>query len=434
MTVQQLPGSFVVNLSRSVLWPTLGFVAMATIGLQQVVLAKMGGAGISVGEIFIVLTVALGTLSWAASRQWLWDRRLPVAMLAGLSALTLSWLLSEDKAIAFRFLVRYGLELGLLFVAVAMISKQQAVSRGMARGAVWFMVLNAVLAVGIVFAPEPTKIIAFNFNHPETLKYLPRISGTYEHPAILGSIAVMGGMLSVHAWRRRVIGHVEASIGVLSALIILTLGGSRNPWFALVSVAALAAFFIASAGNWKRSLVWIAALISAAVLIYAVHPLTQSRMDQSFAALVNLDWASLTSRRTNLWAGAIAAWLDHPWFGLGPGVFQYQLNDYVRVPMPTGEYHAHDLALAILSETGIVGLTAFGIASIAIFGPLVAAVRGSADSKWVAAWIVLLVSLQMFDFYFHSYGFMAFTICSLAFLYGEYVWPRRVEPLEKNAI
>ena len=66
--------------------------------------------------------------------------------------------------------------------------------------------------------------------------------------------------------------------------------------------------------------------------------------------------------RMDMWEAAIAMFLDHPLFGIGWGAFKHVYPVYNELIQEAGIviFHAHNMYLNMLAETGLVG-TFFGL-------------------------------------------------------------------------
>lgn len=68
--------------------------------------------------------------------------------------------------------------------------------------------------------------------------------------------------------------------------------------------------------------------------------------------------------RTVIWKAGMRAWRSHPFIGAGAGAFPDAVRPIIGIPgRPGHEYVAHNVALSVLVETGIVGFAIFGAAA-----------------------------------------------------------------------
>ncbi len=74
--------------------------------------------------------------------------------------------------------------------------------------------------------------------------------------------------------------------------------------------------------------------------------------------------------RLDLWGLTARMWLDHPWFGVGPGHFDVRFPEYRTERVQSRPYYAHNDYLNALADWGVVGglLLAGGMGSLAVGG------------------------------------------------------------------
>lgn len=224
------------------LWVALCLGIYLCLCLQQVVLAdRFFGSGLSLGSMAI-RGLALGLSAWALWRHGVPPRLLrPLqAILACMAALAASVLASDHAALALRFAVRYATMLLLLWallnLAVACPRWPRAAVLA-ALAALWF---NLALGVAVLLQWPPALRLSLWFHPEDTFKYLPRISGMHEHPALLAACAVVVALLVLQLWRRGELGRWVLGLALLGALAALALTQVRN---VLLPVAALLAWW-----------------------------------------------------------------------------------------------------------------------------------------------------------------------------------------------
>lgn len=151
--------------------------------------------------------------------------------------------------------------------------------------------------------------------------------------------------------------HYRKFMGLLipyGALIILAMGTtlSRAAWVG----AGVAFSIIAFSHRSKTTLIIILVVILCCGILFNYQPrwferfLTIFRYDQNMA-------------RINLWKTALYIFRDHPLTGSGPGSFPLVQDDYRLEGSRSRHLHAtpHNIFLAILSDTGFIGIFALGI-------------------------------------------------------------------------
>jgi putative inorganic carbon (hco3(-)) transporter len=186
---------------------------------------------------------------------------------------------------------------------------------------------------------------------------------------------------------------------LLAAGVVASL--SRGAW---IGVALAAAVMLAVAS--PRSRRWLMALCAGLLLLAllgtagALPPLVSERLgvvaeylgpfDVRTVDLTSENW-SVVERMAH-WQAAWDMFLEHPWFGVGPGNYaavydRYNLPGWTE---PLG--HAHNYYLNLAAETGIVGLTGYLLTMALAFGAAIRGLRGP-NPFWRAVALGVLGSL-----------------------------------------
>ncbi|MEA5125710.1 O-antigen ligase family protein [Xanthomonas floridensis] len=383
--------------------------------LQQVVLTgRYFGVGLSLGSMAI-RSVALGLSAWALWRHGVPAclRRPLLSILLCMAALAASVLASDHAALAFKYAVRYATALlwlwALLNLAVAWPHWPRAATLA-ALIAVW---INLLLGMAVRLQWSPALKVSLAFHAQDSFKYLPRVSGMYDHPALLAATAVIVTLLTIQLYQRHEVGRGQLAAAVLASTAALALSEVRNP---LLPVAALILWWAWSRRNDARP--GRRAVLSALLGLLAVAGFVLwQRYAEMTSAVHEGPLTAFSLGRTYLWSGALQAWRTHPWFGLGAGVFQFLVPDYTGGRFDRGELHAHNGLLAVLSETGVCGLFACLCLVWALWAPLL---RNPAERGWALIWLLFLLGLNVFDFYPLFYPFSLHAALAVALLYAHH--------------
>ncbi len=366
--------------------------------LQQVVVGHGLGEGLSLGSVAMRIFAAVVSIVLLRRRGVPQAVRLPViAILACLCVLAVSALLSDHRLIAAKFAVRYATQLAMLWCILNLVVAYPRLHASLVRAAVASLWIGILLGLGSRWSIGPAREIALMFHSADVLRYLPRISGLYEHPNIFGAVAVLVAVLATQFHERGVIGRPTLAAACAGLAVVLVLTEARNPLVPLLLLAC--GFAMIRRGRPRRIALALLALLAclALALVWQRYDELTSASQESLLTMFSLG-------RTYIWAGAIDAWRGHPWFGLGPGVFQFLTPDFTGGRFLRGELHAHNLLLGILSETGLAGLVAFTALVVAFVAPALQ----SGDRtllRWAGIWMVTLLGLGLFDFYLPFYGF-----------------------------
>ena len=186
---------------------------------------------------------------------------------------------------------------------------------------------------------------------------LSRVFSSFQNPNLFGAYLVLIIPLilaCVIAAKQR---KTRILMGVIlgAAFIALALTYSRGAYLAIV--ATLGIFFLII--NWRSLFLFL----PAGVLIYALLP---SGIIGRLTSTTNLSDTS-TITRISIWSSSARMALENGTWGIGMGtnafikIFPYYTQDVARA------YHAHNLFLQILIESGLPALIAFLVFLIAFF-------------------------------------------------------------------
>ncbi len=176
----------------------------------------------------------------------------------------------------------------------------------------------------------------------------------------------------------------------------LAYGLVRAAW---VATAAGAATLLALAPARSR-LILVAVIVAAIVGGQFLRP--QPRAQEELRSIVSLPE---NRNRLVIWETAVRIAADHPLTGVGLGVFSRAYARYRPADAPdVSASFAHNIFLNVLTETGILGLAAFGALCFMALRGMIRGVRSSvpgspqrtAASAVLAATVALLVN-QLFD-------------------------------------
>jgi len=177
---------------------------------------------------------------------------------------------------------------------------------------------------------------------------VPRASSTVGDPTLLAGLMVLALPIAVmlvvvqRGWKR------VFAIGA-TGIVLVSLGFTftRGAWMGAACGLAVLALE-------KRSR---RALIVLAVILLLLSP---ADVRNRAASSTNFGRAEI-SHRFDYWQGALLIAETHPLFGVGVNNFEYA---FARLPVAETAQrvaiHAHNIVLALLSETGVIGLLSWG--------------------------------------------------------------------------
>jgi len=186
-----------------------------------------------------------------------------------------------------------------------------------------------------------------------------RINGVFGacNPKLGLVLASLSPLALAAAGRRGALAWSAAALALGAAIL---LAGARAAWLAYAFVLAFSGW---RALGGRRLLAFAAAGALALAVLYLASPPVQQRLARTAAVLhgdAGLDDA--LSGRVRIWQGAACMAAAHPVNGVGVRGFRLAWEDCDPAPGEApawgggGAYHAHQLLLELLSETGTVGL------------------------------------------------------------------------------
>ncbi len=196
---------------------------------------------------------------------------------------------------------------------------------------------------------------------PADYAALDRLSGVFgpcnlKLGVVLASLSPFALFIASHRFGR--IGWSVAAAGIGIAILV---AGSRASWITYGLVLLISGWRVLSA---KRLLAVFAFGAVALLVLTLVSPQVRERVERTASALT-ADEAGVDtalSGRTRIWHAALCMAGEHPINGVGPRGFR---NAFAACDPESGTiaawglgpaFHAHQLVLEVLSETGAIGL------------------------------------------------------------------------------
>ncbi len=206
-----------------------------------------------------------------------------------------------------------------------------------------------------------------------TSPYAGRASGTYinpDHFAGFLELVLPLPLAFLLAGRIGVVTRLVLAYATLSILAGLAVTLSRGGWVAAAAgVVMLLGFLLCHRNHRLRAMVLV--LVLAASGFVAAHSLSHSvgfmrrvvKTDDTGPDVVD------ASSRLQMWGAAWHMWQDHPWWGVGPGHFDYRFREYRPEGFQERPEHAHDDYLELFADWGVAGgVIVLGGIGIFIFG------------------------------------------------------------------
>ena len=217
----------------------------------------------------------------------------------------------------------------------------------------------SLLAVGALisiyaifqFATDSPKV--WHFTKP--IQYLKRGSGTYICPNHLAGFLELILPLGLSLIFFGKISHLaKVFVGYASLMIFAGIGVtlSRGGWLATGISLMVLLYFIFAKPQMRLPLLIIILIGLAASFVFLNKTFLGKRR---FDELLTVN--KIENIRFQLWEPAYKIWKDNPWFGGGPGHFDYHFRKYRPENIQMRPERAHNDYLNTLADWGLVGLT-----------------------------------------------------------------------------
>ena len=312
-----------------------GFLALAheTVAWQSGLVTKVVGAA---------LVVAVALRIWSdgpAERGGFWVLAVPVAGLAGWSALSLLW--SVDPGATRVRALHLGFE-AVLLGALCLAPRREVVVRGLAIGLLGGAVVLALGFVSALGEATGARLYAFGV-HPNL----------QARDLALGVLA--GGLLLVPDHRRLLGAVAMAGFG-------LGLSNSSGAW--LATVAAGVVLILDRSHRHLVAALLVGVLLGSGALAWAGSA-ADSRLRSPATALRGSAVEEIGSGRLVLWGHAARMSARNPVLGVGAGAFPAAMEEVRAAYQHAGGEHSkprrrsHSVYLDLLAETGPLGLLLF---------------------------------------------------------------------------
>lgn len=233
-------------------------------------------------------------------------------------------------------------------------------------------VLGTLISAYAVFQFVTKSDRVWGFVRPAA--YAGRGSGTYICPNHLAGFLVLLLPLvaaSVIGGRMGALRRVFLGYALLAMFAGLGVSLSRGGWLAAgVGLVTLAGIHLWYRQHVARALVLLVLLGGMGLLAVLRTPQAQKRVEQALTQVTEGDSVAV---RWSLYTASIDMWRDHPWWGVGPGHFDYRFPAYRPATVQSRPVYVHNDHLNLLVDWGAVGsglvflavaLTLFGAARI----------------------------------------------------------------------
>jgi O-antigen ligase len=277
----------------------------------------------------------------------------------------------------------------LQLFALLWLASQMLKSPTRHRTLMWFFSIGAAVSAAIAMSQAA---IQGTFNTSIRAAGLLGTNSSARYFAVAFVLFVYLATSSKGLWRLAAVAGAAVVVGGEAATL------SRSGAALLVLAAALLLWDRLRAGRRKQVFAVVAVMIVAVFLIPKSYLTVEI---PSFGTSFNAQSSDASALiRFKLWTAGYRMWADHPVEGVGIGQFNNELLTYAPYDLPAIDYNtgAHNIYVAVLAETGVVGLALFVWLAVACYSAVRRAARSAADEEtrqlartWQIALIVLLL-------------------------------------------
>jgi len=185
--------------------------------------------------------------------------------------------------------------------------------------------------------------------------YANRGTGTYICPNHLGGFLEMLLPLALaytlvgrgKAVTRVFLGYAGL---VMAAGIVVTLSGGSWVSSSLILMLFCGVLVFHPKFRWPMLAAVAVLLVAGAIVIPRSYHI-ESRLRRAYSAKTGVD----DDLRFTLWRPTLNMWLDHPWWGVGPGHYDTRFRQYRPEKVQLSPDHAHNDYLELLADYGVAG-------------------------------------------------------------------------------
>ncbi len=219
----------------------------------------------------------------------------------------------------------------------------------------------------LIFSAYGLLALAFDFDlvKQQPLSDFGRVGGLFDDPMtfahVYGQFFIFAFFICLHRLLHKIPGSSFKNILQSEGLLVLAtlfsglavfLSMTRGVWIGIF-IGLLVPTFL-----YRKKLGFIFLTVTSAlfVLIFFAWPRFQERILFAFSS------SSYDSERVWLWKANWQMFLDHPFVGIGYGIYKWRLREYfdlIGAPADQFESHAHNQYLHFLAGTGLLGLLCF---------------------------------------------------------------------------
>lgn len=184
--------------------------------------------------------------------------------------------------------------------------------------------------------------------------YPGRAGGTFIYPNHFAGFLEMIiplGLCMVLMGRISHIAKILAGYAVLVMLAGVGVTFSRGGWLVTAAMLLLVCLVLLFQRDYRlKALVLLAVLLIAGAFLVPQAAVLQER-----ARRMTENGGRVDDARFSIWWSAFRMWQDHPWWGMGPGYFDYRFSQYRLPDIQLHAGYAHNDYLNTLADWGLSG-------------------------------------------------------------------------------
>lgn len=165
------------------------------------------------------------------------------------------------------------------------------------------------------------------------------------------------------------------AITVLINIPAVILENTRIVWIALSIVYLI--IILVSFEKKRNAFALVILIVMCATAFFYSSPQSINRLN----SITNISYQNQSNyERILMWQSATRMFIDHPIFGVGIGNYHEQyMNNYRSPYSRENQWHPHNVPLAILSETGMVGGISFFLLFIYLYYNVIVTYKNNKD-------------------------------------------------------
>jgi Flp pilus assembly protein TadD len=158
------------------------------------------------------------------------------------------------------------------------------------------------------------------------------------------------GLCLILVGRMSHLGKIVVGYAVVAMVAGVVVTFSRGGWLVTGGIMLMVCVVLLFQQDYRlKALVLLAVLTVCGLFLVPEAQLAQEKMRRAIAG------AKVDDVRFSIWWSAFKMWQAHPWWGVGPGHFDYRFNEYRLPDLQMRAGYAHNEYLNTLADWGAAG-------------------------------------------------------------------------------